>query len=288
MQKLSSQKYLPHLRTYLESRPGELGTTVNARGVLLALLGSLLVGGGLVFFFSVRSIPPGIMAIILGVSLTVFGVLSTSRQEAPEKAVLRSALRNFTEADQQRKLHRRLDGTAAQLLEASAYRWIHIRDVLALEPWTSAQKILHYQTLRTEILAAADAAMDQLVVILASCIGTPQESKQRDFQRVLEDFAEFDLGDAFKGLREIFQGDTAKYTFRSANISAVFEPARSLAEKLSQLSAEVDSLTGALVTSQSTIGIGGSTTLSGIDSVIQTMRATKQAEVDVVQNELRH
>jgi hypothetical protein len=174
------------------------------------------------------------------------------------------------------KLHKELDPTAAQLLEASAFYWRRIHSTLNGPAWTDGASG-RFAAIREQALRAADAAMEEATALCVNCLGKPERSRQEALKDALKDLKDLDIDDALDGFRRAATADSSKFAHHSPHINLVFEPVRGIAERLKALSAEVERMsTDALRRSYESAPLAQST--STIDLVLREMSETRAAE----------
>jgi len=233
-----------------------------------------------------NALPWSIVALAIGggflSSLILTAFLHHQRQHPRNEAearlrALTGALNNFRPSLENRRLHREVDATAAQLLEAGAYYWQRIRTTLDGPYWSGMNPA---DDLRYRAREAADQAMDGLAQMLSPCVGKPAKTPQDDVRSIVDDFKDGDIEDALKGLKSLTKGGKPDYTHRSPHIGPLFEPARRLAEQLKLLSAEVDQMATRALRETQTIGVdesGG----DAIYDILTEMHARRVAESEL-------
>lgn len=208
-----------------------------------------------------------------------------SREEQLRLKEIREAHGKYIQLLNQGRLHKNLDPTAAQLLEAAAYYHSRVMADLESPAWTNPNVTGHYAALRDQARRAADEAMDQLMALLVKCIGTPQRERKDLWKDALEDLMDLDIEDALQGFRQASKADSSSTAHQSPYIGALFHPAREIAEKLKMLSAEVERL-GREATTSTIAATGVSPYASQIDLVLGEIKATQEAEIEL-ENRLR-
>lgn len=224
-----------------------------------ALLGTVVLG-------------PTLIAILLGIA-EKFVSKPRSEDERRQLAYL-GVLTRYQQSVG--KLHKELDPTAAQLLEACAFYWQRIHGTLNGPAWTEGTPP-RFMAIREQALRAADAAMEEATSLCVNCMGKPERSRSDALKNVIEDFRDLDIEDALDGLRRVATADSSKYAHHSAHINVVFPPVRDIAERLKMLSAEVERLsTDAMQRSTEAVPLANSS--SSIDLVLREMAETRAAE----------
>lgn len=241
-------KYLPHFTGYLARRGPEFPSESVSPWLLGGCIGSPFVG--VMGMIGARALGAEPLAtflaffVAMGASLATGALMANRLQrrrtpEAMRVAALATSIRRYSPSLERKRLHRELDPTAAQLLEAGAFYWARIRDTLEGPYWSATDP---QDDLRQRTRIAADQAMDELASMLSACVGTPAKTPQDDVRSIVDDFKEGDIEEALQGLKSLGKGNKANYTHRSPHIGPLFQPARHLAEQLQLLSAEVEQM----------------------------------------------
>ena len=177
-----------------------------------------------------------------------------------------------------RRLHKELDPVAGQLLEACAFYYMKIRTSLDGATWNAAGS--HRQALRSQVLAAADTAMEQALILCSSCFGRPRGKDKDDWRDKIEDFIDLDIVDAIEGLTGYKLGDEKRNVYRSPHLPQIFPYVREIAEKIKLLYEETEQMAQS-IGKEHTSGIEGT---SSIDLVLSEMRSVRQAEAELDQH----
>lgn len=285
---MSRSKHLRSTNSWLERVGGE---TPNPReaiahtaGCLTGLLGVPLAGLGIGMAFG---LVPGLIAAVVAipVSLGAWFVLArrAGRPRSEEEArqiQRRQAVHHLRGLKNNRKLHKHVDPQILQVMEAAAYHWLRIHEVLDAREWRSKNLSGHWKSLREQALHAADQAMQDIAVYAQSCIGKPNRERKDDLEEIFEDFFDGDFSDALGGLKSVMTSDWRDYSHHSPNAQAVFEPSRQIAERLKMLADEVDQMN--LRRTQETVEINDQPeAVDSIDLILNELRATKQAEEEL-------
>lgn len=277
---LNTSKYLPNLKTYVESRaavePIMPGFSAIIPGLFLSIPLTIFTD----ISFWQAAVAAGLTTLIGGNAIA--WLINRKKPRLP--AETKATLARFNETDIG-KLHRRIDGSAAKLLEAGAYYWVQIHSLMESETWKSSP---HFQGLRLDISAAADRAMDELAGLGAICMGTANDSRSKDFKKAFENLSEGDIKEALEDFAEAFTASGDKYNYNSPHISTVFPAARAIAEKLKLLASEVATTTVENERQRLQTGAVPSSTLGGMDAVMNSLKATRvaQDELDAATDEL--
>lgn len=244
---------------------------------------------GLTFLFTIGvSVVLGRLGLPWMVPLLVFGwagamVALDKSLKAPKTAEeryeieLEALLRRYANSMNGRRLHRDLDYTAAQLLEASAYYWSKIRMQLSSPSWSGDNAPLHLQAVRQQTLAAINEAMREQLALCVRCLAAPGQKKSTDLRELIEDTLGIDVDDALEALKG--GRSYKKGGFQSERLPEIFDQSRALAEKLKALSGEIDKMTFDNMQKLQSMGAGA--TLS-IDAALRNLSEiqTAQAELD--------
>lgn len=275
------------VHTYLDARMAEHPKHVaekydSAAGVLgfgLAVGGWFLLRPELGWFWT-------IVALIAGLSF--YGSMFRAwlkRKMTPTTSSQRWRAQVFAAIDQyqavrgNRRLAKCLDPVAGQVMEAAASCWMQIRAILNGTLWSADRLTDHQAQIRAEALEAADAAMDEIVVLCANCLGEPKKTRADEAKNLVSDLQDLRLGDAMERLGRIATSDDPAFTHQSPNLAAVFPTIRTLAEKLHQLSNEVNRMAHQAAVPNE-IGLN-SVGLNRIDSLIQNLQAQRIAEQEL-------
>jgi len=180
-----------------------------------------------------------------------------------------------------RKLHKELDPSAAQLLEACAHYWNQIRRALTGPAWADPDVSGQYAMLREQSFQAANGAMLEALLLCAPCVGTPQRKKSDDLKEAWEDLLDLDWEDALDGFRRVAKAESHEYAFHSPHIRQVFQPVREIAERLKMLAEEVEQVSSEMLHSKA--ALPGTGAVSGIDLVLKEFQMSRQAEAELDQ-----
>ena len=163
------------------------------------------------------------------------------------------------------KLHRRIDKAAGLLLEECSRHWLRVHDAVSGTFWEDKDLPEHWKHVRDQSKAAADRAMDDMIVMLKPVLEarTQQSSAQEFIGDVLETFLNVDSDGAVDPL------------------PSTFLPARDIAQKLKQLADEVEETAQKAANDPSFREHYSSSTQ--IDQVLSELRAIKQAETELHQ-----
>lgn len=271
--------------------PNPRETVAHTAGCLTGVLGVPLAGLWIGMAFG---LVPGLIASVVAipVSLGVWYALSRraakprSEQEARE-IQRRYAVHHLRGLKQNRKLHKHVDSQILQVMEAGAYHWLRIHDVLDAREWRSKDLGGHWKSLREQALQAADQAMMDIAVYAQSCIGKPNRERKDDIEEIFEDFFEGDFSDAMGGLRTVMKTDWRDYSHHSPNARAVFDPCRQIAERLKMLADEVDQMN--FRRAQEVVEVQDQPeAVDSIDLILSELRATKQAEAELGDDDEEH
>ncbi len=203
-----------------------------------------------------------------------------SPDEDPKPLLAWQAAKQYRALDAQNRLHKWVDPAAIELLEAAAYHWTRVVSALDSPFWTSKTLPTHWQAVRDHSLAAAEAAMDDLLILAQACIGQPAKDRKSELKGVFEGLIDLDIADALQGLKAIAGSDWQRYAFHSPNSRVVFEAGRQVAERLKLLGDEVERMAqqAAIETTGAQVGAPQS-----IDVVLTELKAVQQAEDELRQ-----
>lgn len=164
------------------------------------------------------------------------------------------------------RLHRKLDPAAGQLLEECARHWSRVHDALSGTFWEDKNLPVHWKSVRDQSKAAANRAMDDIIVMLKPVLATrnPQTSSQEFVAGIMESFFNVQTEPLIEPL------------------PVAFLPARDIAHKLMLLADEVEST--ALRATQDESFKEHYTSASQIDVVLSELRAIREAETELQQD----
>lgn len=163
------------------------------------------------------------------------------------------------------KLHRRIDKATGLLLEECSRHWLRVHDAVSGAFWEDKDLPEHWKHVRDQSKAAADRAMDDLIVMLKPVLEarTQQTSTQEFIGDVLETFLNMDSDGPVDPLPNAYL------------------PARDIAQKLKLLADEVEETAQKAANDPSFREHYSSATQ--IDQVLSELRAIKQAETELHQ-----
>jgi hypothetical protein len=185
----------------------------------------------------------------------------------------------------EKKLHKRVDPAALHLMEAGAENWARIKQALASPFWSSEKLAGHWTTIREQTEQAADRAMEDLMVLGATCIGEEPQGRKEDIEDAVEDFFDLSFFDAIDNIKRAASSDWMSYAYHSPNAKAIYEPGRLIAVRLQELAQEVEDMQDEIIEEQSQ---DQPASAESIDVVLSELRAFKQAEVELVHEEQEH
>jgi hypothetical protein len=283
-------KRLPHFREYLKkvySRSDDESSTAAVLGcavVPLAMVGTGLFAAqfmhwglaALAGFFVGGPLAGGLLAYLW------HRLARPKTAEEKRRRELTQALDAYRQPAEKGRLHKELDPTAAQLLEAAAYYWEQIGVLLNRPPWVGEES-KPYSAIREQALAAANEAMLEASALCVPCLGKPAKEKKDRLKEAFEDLADLDIIDALEGFRQVARADSAADAHHSPHIRLVFEPVRQYAEKLKSLNHELEELSAKMMAARPA---GATSTLTGgaattIDLVLSEIRLVRQAESEL-------
>lgn len=292
----TKKKRLPYLSEYIASctaqSPYARRDAIAASGCItvpLAIVGSVSLLGNLMSW-----------PLAVGVGLLVGGPMAGwmmsalakkfGKARTPEEArrfEVFEAASKYNQSIQRKKLHQELDPVAAQLLESCAYYYKQTMSLVNGPIWDEAANNGQYVALREQCAKAANESMQEAIMLCQHCLGKPERNRSDDLGSVIQDFVSLEIEDAIGGLREVVKADSAKYAYRSPHVNSIFEPVRDIAEKLKQLSIEVEKIQTDIVKNASTLKQVESA--SSLDLVLRELQMVRQAEDELDDEQhLRH
>ncbi len=263
-------KHLPHLSDYL-NRKARLHASSDPAGVgcLLSLaVNAVLFIGLLEVLGPIRALMgtlciglPAVMWLAVQAVRWFQQPKNASQRRALEIALIQSEM---LQHQRRGRLHKKLDSTAAALLEVSAANWSRIVESLDGPFWTSASLPEHWKAVRSRSLAAAEQAMLDLFLVLRPSLYATQESRS-SLESVLESIA-----DAFGEGEDMAMPD---------RLPASFEPARQIADKLKLLASEVESASREVSEDHAVAAEIGSA--QALEACLSELRSIRQAESEL-------
>lgn len=236
----SRGKHLPFLTEYLATlvvsdrmRPKRLGWIGGAVGVLGGVAGAVIgiVGGsGLIHLSNAGAIFAAIcINLVCWATILAFWLRDRAKEQAPDfnQMLHRNCVQLAKAMLNSKRLHRELDGAAAELLENSARYWRGIVGVLAGPFWSSPNLPEHWKSVREQIAKAADQAMKEELAILASSFhpGTAGQGLGTMVEDVIETYV------------------TGPRMRKGEPFPVGYDQARQIAEKLKLMAKEVEAAT---------------------------------------------
>lgn len=262
---------LPHLSDYLNERSP---TSANSnRDTISGGIGFVSAVGAMVPLWQHIgwwSIAAGLCIVLPVISGIVKSFwdwkwpLNDRQRRETEYEELHNQLKGYLDES---RLDRHLDPICAALFEESSRHWIRISELFDGPDWNRSNLPSHYRMLRTESLAAADEAMEDLILMLQK--GILKQPKRKDWMDVFNDCLEF------LGSRRFDEGDV--------RYPAEYGPARTIAGKLAILAEEVESVAIQRATEATESAYSSP---AAIDAILGELRAIKQAESEL-QEDLR-
>lgn len=234
-------------------------------GLLGALLGVIFGVGAWIYFAKVAALPK-----------------TEEEKQAFEK---QQALSTFVELKNQKRLHKNVDPTILQVMEAASYHYSRIETTLDNPFWSASTLPSHWQAVRRQMKESAELAMGEMLVLAAGCVGKPSAKREDDWGEVWEDLAELDFGDALEGLRGVMGRNWTDYAHKSPVAQHVFEPAKQIAERLKALADEADTMRVEAVAA----GMEEkSVSVESIDLLLGEMRTLRTAETELDSEQEEH
>jgi hypothetical protein len=287
----ASSKRFPNLHEFLRKLVEERLTRKNR---LSSMVGCGLVGiaapiAALAFGLGFASVGAGLLAATLAVPLSAYAWYLVDKKlrspRTPEEARRMEAWKgaaSLLTLEQQRRLHKQMDPSMSQLLEAAAYHYMRIDAAVSSEFWNRDSLPAHWRSVRSQAVEAADQAMEELVMLSLPCMGEPQADKGKVFKEAVEDLFEMDFLMAIGNLKQIASSDWTKYAHKSANAPLAFTAARPIAERLKKLADQVEAMASEAAVSSGTYA-DAATAADSIDVVLSEIAAVKQAEDELQQ-----
>lgn len=223
-----------------------------------------------------------IAIVLVGIMASLEATASKPKnpQEAQEKEI-RDGVAKLSELLEERKLHKWMDPIILQVLEAAAYHWQRINNLLTGPVWSSATIGAHWTGIRDQAAHASQRAMDELILMSIACIGKPERDKSKAVQEIFEDLKDLDVIDALQRLGRVATDDWENYAYHSPQASRIFESARRNAEKLKALADELERQTGSIPVEVTAPGLVDATASQSIDVVLSEMTAIREAEQEL-------
>lgn len=277
---LTPSKKLPHFSEYIAyelaeskkwKRTAWTGPIAGGSLLILALAAALfgrIAGPGAFLWLWVP------VTVTWGLGMAALDSWLKKPRSSDERYLLEldSIVMRYAQSMNFRRLHRDLDYTAAQLLEASAFYWSKVKLQLSSPAWNSDTTPLHLRSVRQQALQAIDEAMREQMTLCLRCLSLPGQKKSTDLRDVIEDALGIDVD---KILDSIRSNPVLKKGVQSDRLPEIFEPARALAERLKLLSSEIDKMT--LENMQKFQGQGSGANAS-LDAAIRGLHEIQVAE----------
>lgn len=261
------QKTLPYFKLYLAERKKE-----DLRAQWKSMLSIGFLGLPMVVFASMilRHEAPLLFGVI-PIGLIAGGFALRTHYERSNHRAMAAYLDAYQARDPQ-AVHRYVDATAQELLEAGSFFWYKIHTLLA-----ASHASARLSGISGEARTAADQAMDELAALCSNCMGEPVNKRGNDIKEAFVGLAEGNIKGALRDFSEVLNPDSERYKVHSPHIDVVYRPARALAEKLQALSTEIERLSSqALDQKHQMVGA-----VSSIDSVLYAIQATRAAETEL-------
>jgi hypothetical protein len=282
-------KRFPNLAEYLRKvvekrlwRKQRLSSAVGCGLIGLAAPAAAL-GFGLAF----GSLAAGLLAATLAMPVSVYAWYLFDKKlrkpRSPEEERRSEAWKgaqHLLGLEQQRRLHKLMDPSMSQLLEAAAYHYVRIDAAFASDFWNQERLPAHWRSVRSQAVEAADQAMEELLMLALPCMGEPQADRGKAFKEAVEDLFDMDFLLAIGNLKQVAGADWTKYAHKSPNAPLAFTAARPIAEKLKKLADKVEHQANEAVL-QSGRFEHVSSAADSIDVVLSEMSAVKEAEEEL-------
>lgn len=287
----ASNKRFPHLHEFLRKLVEERLTRKNRLSSMVGcgLIGAVAPVAALAFGLGFGSVGAGLLAATLAMPLSVYAWYLFDKRirtpRTPEEARRVEAWKgaaSLLNLEQQRRLHKLMDPSMSQLLEAAAYHYMRIDGALSSDFWQRDSLPAHWRSVRSQTIEAADQAMEELVMLALPCMGEPQSDKGKAFKEAVEDLFDMDFLMAIGNLKEIASSDWTKYAHKSPNAPLAFTAARPIAERLKKLADQIEAKAGEVALETGSYA-GAATAKDSIDVVLTEIAAVKQAEEELQQ-----
>ncbi len=140
---------------------------------------------------------------------------------------------------EQRRLHKDLDTTTAQLLEAASFHWANIQRELATGIWNEPNLSPVLEETKRDALRAADITMYEALTLSLRCFA-PAGHKRNPAEEIVEDLKDLNLEAALDGFKQVLKGEKA---YRSPDAVQVVPLVQDLTSKLKKLSEQIWEIT---------------------------------------------
>lgn len=281
-----SQKRFPKLTGYLNVVVEKRVLRQNVLSSILGVASVAAIVPSVLFltWLQTHGIGPTVLAgaLALPVSILVWALADRkirqpkSPQEQKRMEAWRAAAQLSSLAKQHR-LHKRLDPTISQLLEAAAFHYERITTSLSGAYWSGESLPAHWRSVKSQAQEAADQAMEELILLAAPCVGDPQSDKGKVLKEAVEDLFELDIGEAISGFRDLANADWTRFAHHSPYAAQSFESGRSVAERLKRLADEIERK-GVEVASETGALVSVTTASDSIDIVLNEIATVREAE----------
>ena len=282
---LTASKKLPNFSQYLADELAEAKKRTRTAWKFSIAGLSFIGAGGAAFLASRMGVPIWIAmpSFMIGTSFLLHNVdvwLKKPRSTDERYFLELDAIAlQYAQSMNRRRLHRELDYTAAQLLEASAYYWVRIRNHMNTPAWNSEATPAHLRAVRMQTLQAATEAMREQMALCARCLNIPGQPKTTDLRDVLEDTLGIDVEKILDSLRS---NPIVKKGIQSEHLPEIFDSSRNIAEKLKRLSGEIDKMA---IENMKTFQGDGSGAVASIDAALRGLHEVRAAETELNDSE---
>ncbi len=276
---VTRSKKFPHFSDYVEH---EVKGMVSRRRTAwswpiagVSFIFTTLAGGILARFTGPLTVPLMLSAWVAAMVVIDRKLKTPRTSEDRFMMELDGVIKQYTNSMNSRRLHRDIDYTAGQLLEASAYYWSKIRMQLHTPAWDSDSTPLHLRVVRQQTLQAIEEAMLEQLNLCARCLAVPGQKQSTDLRDIIEDALGIDVD---KVLENIKSGVRTRSGFQSQKLPEIFEASRTLAERLKELSAEIDRMSMENFQRLQGTGLGAS---SSLDAALKSLQDIKIAQQEL-------
>lgn len=216
-------------------------------------------------FSTVALVLSGIFLVAVATVSTIFWRKRSLRRLDPRFQLHEEAVALARQMLTSKRLHKDLDGSSAQLLEESACFWREIKAELDSPFWRNPELPVHWKTVRLQTSNAADAAMEEMLVLLRSSF---HPADHHGWEVMVEDVVE-----TFVTGPKLRKGD---------RIPPGFAEARQIADKLKMAASQVRTAAAEITAESGTKPLLSSG--AALDMAIGDMRSLQEAEQELRRN----
>lgn len=266
--------YLAELNFIRKQEYSQYTTRLGVVGSICGSVGAALgVALGILFASNRIQLPAGaLVGTIIGLNALTWGAFGwfalgeKRRRDAklarfPLRKQANEVLEKIGESVSGRRLHREMVPSAAELMNEAARHYMRLHKLLNDPFWTSDKLAEHWQTSRQQALAAADQAMDEVLVLLSDAY---RADTSPGWQRVLED---------------IMSGYSIPDRAENNDLPRGFFAAEDITQKLRALAAEMERLSNRMQLESQTQVYGA----NALDIALSEVRSLQVAETELRQ-----